>query len=150
MDPVTILTITAALSKSVVSAVIALSVFIHATKQVDDSVESFYTEIQCLSNAIDALLATLRAPAVQDVLKSDSSRYLEVPIYEELIICKGTVDKLTGILESVKKKGSFFRQPVRQIKLNLKETAIKEIRSGAYPSDEPKYDLVDDPVVSNL
>lgn len=145
MDPLSIITATAALSKSVGSAAKMIYDFMHATSQVDDSVASFHTEIQCLSNASHALLSTLRAPGVQNVLKSETSRYLESPIYEELIICKLAVDKLIGILESVKRKGGLFRQAIRQIKLNLKGTAIKEIRS-----DELKHGVTDDPFVSIL
>ena len=129
MDPLTIITATVTLSKCVGGAVIAIAEFIYATSQVDNTVALFDREIKGLSSAIHALLSTLHAPAVQNVLKSETSCHLESPIYEELIICKLTVDKLIGILESVKRKSGLFRQAKRQSKLNFKDTAIKRIRS---------------------
>jgi multidrug efflux pump subunit AcrB len=133
MDPLSIIGTVGAISQMVYQVSTTLYMFIQAAKNVDQSVKSLYAEIDALYRVLDAISSSLADPMIRSAMAGaqDSSK-LWSSFDGSLMDCRQTAQSLDDILKNVKGKSTSrnpFKQSIRQIKLNLNEDDIKNIRS---------------------
>ena len=133
MDPISIITTVGAVSHAVYQVSTTLYTFIQATKNVDQSVKSLYAEVDGLYRVLDAISSSLKDPTIRSTTATaqDSSK-LWSSFDGSLSDCRETALALDDILKSVKgvsTRRNIFKLSIRQMKLNLNEDDIKNIRS---------------------
>ena len=131
MDPASIMSLMATsveLSKAVSSCAVKLYKFIRSASVVDETLKSLYQEVDGLHRIVVRLYQTLNIPAVRThqtlALWSDIEGYLAG--------CHTTVDSLQGsvtkLLELNIRDNKILTQAAKQIKLDLVDTELKEMR----------------------
>ena len=133
MDPVSIISIACGVSKVAYQVSVTLYTFVNATKNVDQSVKLLCAEVDGLNRVLDAITSSLANPLIKSVSAADQhTSELLNSIDGALNDCRHTVEALADILKGVTEKNKSrnpFKQSARQIKLNIREDDIKNLRS---------------------
>ena len=133
MDPISIISTVGAVSHVVYQVSTTLYTFIQATKNVDQSVKSLYAEIDGLHRVLDAISSSLTDPMIRSTTAATQDNCKLWSSFDgSLSDCRETAQALDNILKSVKEAGTrrnLFKLSIRQMKLNLNEYDIKNIRS---------------------
>lgn len=136
MDPVSIISVACGVSKVAYQVSVTLYTFVNATKNVDQSVNSLYAEVNGLNRVLDAIASSLENPVIKSVNAADQhTSELLNSIDGALKDCRHTVETLADILKGVTEKNKSrnpFKQSARQIKLNIREDEIKNLRSQTH------------------
>ncbi|MCJ1436489.1 Ankyrin-2 [Xylographa pallens] len=136
MDPATIVSTVAALSKTAYSIGTTLYSFRKAAKTVDETVQGLCAEIDGFTHVLKTLSESLQLqPITRAVLESqsDSSQALWDSIEASLADCHSTVEKLNKRINGVRPDSEghlrWTQKAILQFKLNLEDEAIKGFRS---------------------
>ena len=134
MDPLSIVASAGSISRLVYRLSSQLYSFVAAAKDIDETVHHLCTEVSGLAGVLNAIGASLKAhAAVSSALRENGDSDLWSSIDGSLVSCRITLEKLDGLVSGVRdgSRGHFVwvKQSIRQFKLNLRDDAIKVIRS---------------------
>jgi ribose 5-phosphate isomerase len=133
MDPVVALDTAAALVKVVKAVSTTLFLFIQDTRQVDQSLNSFYVEVTVLQTAIKSIAGSLQSSSVRTASSSRDLVEMELwgSVDDSLHECGKTCEELARVLANIRGDhgSSVFGQTIKQVKLNLETENIHLLRS---------------------
>ena len=132
MEPLSIISAVASISKTIYNASSTLYTFVNETRNVDQTVKDLATEVDALSRALTEVEAALKSPTVVAAEKRgsvDDNKQLWQTVYGALEDCQITVVRIDSALDGIRKKRSnWATQAFRQVKLNLGKDEINSLR----------------------
>jgi hypothetical protein len=134
MDPITIATSAAAVSKTAYELAKFISTGVRAVSAVDRTVVVFEREVSALGKALALIDSAFQDPQLKDINKQSreengfASKVLD-GIDEQLTDCENTLIKLDVIIQDASKgKKNLFRRTITTIKLDFSSSDIALVR----------------------
>jgi Fungal N-terminal domain of STAND proteins len=136
MDPLSIITVVASISKTVFGVSATLYTFVNETRNVDQTVKDLATEVDALSRALTQVEAVLQSPTVvaaEKCVSADENKQLWHTVYGSVGDCQKTVERIDSALDEVRKRrSSWAAQALRQVKLKLGKDEINSLRAQTH------------------
>ena len=133
MDPLSILTAVAGLGTALFQVSNAITTFVKDIKEVDGVLESMRADIRTLSGILDTFKDVYEEAMAQPAFESvKGSGMLRDSMMASLQDCQETVAEIQKIIEAVMNSSEarrFFKQSVRQLRLNKKQVDIDKVQT---------------------
>ena len=135
MDPVTIVTLSGSVANVCYQIATTLFLFARETRDVEDNLKTFATEISSFSLILKAVTSTLNDPKLgfADISRGeDSNQDVWIALKGAIENLKRFLDKLRYSVEEVTRKDkdeNLFRQAIRAFELRLKKDDVDGLRS---------------------
>ena len=133
MDPLSILTAVAGLGTALFQVSNVITTFVKDVKEVDGVLESMRADIWTLSGILDTFKNVYEEATAQPVFESvKGSGMLRDSMMASLQDCEETVAEIQKIIEAVANSSEarrFFKQSVRQLRLNKKQVDIDKVQT---------------------
>lgn len=133
MDPMSIIGFVGATAKLGVDVGVTVNRFVHAAKEVDETVRDLFAEVQGVSKSLNSLENTINAPAVRNLHSTtgdQKARDLWESVGSSVTDCEKTLKRFRRLLKESRPEGNnTLQQWIRQFKLDLKKEGISTLRA---------------------
>ena len=126
------LTLSGSVAKLCCQIATTLFTFANDTKDIDDNLNCFATEISSFNLALKAVTSTIKDPRLGFAKLSDNNHDVWEALGGSIINLRTYLDKLCEILKEINCKGkdkTLLRQAIKTFELRLKKDSVDGLRS---------------------